>query len=133
MVDWSRVGSNGGTTRSRRGGVPGSRAPTRPVAGFGTGGIGGVDAVVSDAVARTLGLPAGNAVVISAPKARLDNLMARIRKLAPAGTAVAPLVTQVIMGTQTVTSGAAGAVGAAATQGPGPAAVQIARFRAPAD
>ncbi len=94
--------------------VTGSRTLTLPIAGFGTVGIGGVDAVVSDAVARTLGLPAGNAVVISAPKARLDRLLARIRKLAPAGTAVAPLVTQVIMGTQTVTSGAAGAVGAGA-------------------
>ncbi len=73
--------------------VTGSRTLTLPVAGFGTVGIGGVDAVVSDAVARTLGLPAGNAVVISAPKARLDRLMARIKKLAPAGTAVAPLVT----------------------------------------
>jgi len=113
--------------------VTGSRTLTLPIAGFGTVGIGGVDAVVSDAVARTLGLPAGNAVVISAPKARLDNLMARIRKLAPAGTAVAPLVTQVIMGTQTVTSGAAGAVGAAASQGPGLSAVQIARFLAAAE
>jgi len=113
--------------------VTGSRTLTLPIAGFGTVGIGGVDAVVSDAVARTLGLPAGNAVVISAPKARLDNLMARIRKLAPAGTAVAPLVTQVIMGTQTVTSGAAGAVGAAASQGPGLSAVQVARFLAAAE
>ena len=113
--------------------VTGSRTLTLPIAGFGTVGIGGVDAVVSDAVARTLGLPAGNAVVISAPKARLDKLMARIRKLAPAGTAVAPLVTQVIMGTQTVTSGAAGAVGAAASQGPGLSAVQIARFLAAAE
>ncbi len=113
--------------------VTGSRTLTLPIAGFGTVGIGGVDAVVSDAVARTLGLPAGNAVVISAPKARLDRLLARIRKLAPAGTAVAPLVTQVIMGTQTVTSGAAGAVGAGASQGPALSAVQIARFLAAAE
>src|SRR5258708_33541051 len=113
--------------------VTGSRTLTLPVAGFGTVGSGGVDAVVSDAVARTLGLPAGNAVVISAPKARLDRLLARIRKLAPAGTAVAPLVTQVIMGTQTVTSGAAGAVGAGASQGPALSAVQIARFLAAAE
>jgi cell wall-associated NlpC family hydrolase len=113
--------------------VTGSRTLTLPVAGFGTVGIGGVDAVVSEAVARTLGLPAGNAVVISAPKARLDRLMARIKKLAPAGTAVAPLVTQVIMGTQTVISGAAGAVGAVVGQGPGLTAVQIARFLAAAE
>jgi cell wall-associated NlpC family hydrolase len=113
--------------------VTGSRTLRLPVAGFGTVGIGGVDAVVSHAVARTLGLPAGNAVVISSPKARLDKLEARIKKLAPAGTAVAPLVTQVIIGNATVTSGAAGAVGAAAGQGPGLTAVQIARFLAAAE
>src|SRR5262249_13478499 len=33
-----------------------------PVAGFGTVGIAGVDAVVSDATARSLGIPAGNAI-----------------------------------------------------------------------
>jgi cell wall-associated NlpC family hydrolase len=113
--------------------VAGSRTLKLPVAGFGTVGIGGVDAVVSHAVARTLGLPARNAIVISAPKARLDGLMARIKKLAPAGTAVAPLVTQVIMGNQSVISGAAGAVGAAASQGPGLTAVQIASFLAAAE
>ena len=37
------------------------------VAGFGTVGIAGVDAVVSDQVARSLGIPAGNAIVVSAP------------------------------------------------------------------
>jgi peptidoglycan DL-endopeptidase CwlO len=113
--------------------VTGSRTMQLPVAGFGTVGVGGVDAVVSHRVARTLGLPAGNAVVISAPKARLDRLMARIRKLAPAGTAVAPLVTQVIIGNATVTSGAAGAVGTAASQGPGLTPVQIASFLAAAE
>jgi cell wall-associated NlpC family hydrolase len=111
--------------------VTGSRTVKLPVAGFGTVGVGGVDAVVSGAVARTLGLPAGNAIVISAPKARLDRLMATMKKLAPAGTAVAPLVTQVIMGAQTVVSGAAGAVGA--SQGPGLTSVQIARFLAAAE
>jgi hypothetical protein len=35
------------------------------VVAFGTMGIGGVNAVVSDAVARSLGAPAGNAIVIS--------------------------------------------------------------------
>jgi cell wall-associated NlpC family hydrolase len=113
--------------------VTGSRTLQLPVAGFGTVGVGGVDAVVSHRVARTLGLPAGNAVVISAPKARLDRLMARIKRLAPAGTAVAPLVTQVVVGTQIVTSGAAGAFGTAASQGPGLTAVQIATFLAAAE
>ena len=53
--------------------VDGARSLKVPLAGFGTVGIGGVDAVVSDAVARKLGLPASNAIVISAPKARLDH------------------------------------------------------------
>jgi peptidoglycan DL-endopeptidase CwlO len=113
--------------------VTGSRTLRLPVAGFGTVGIGGVDAVVSHAVARRLGLPRGNAVVVSAPKARLDKLEARIKKLAPAGTAVAPLVTQVIIGNRAVISGAAGAVGAAASRGPGLTAVQIASFLAAAE
>ena len=113
--------------------VTGSRTLQLPVAGFGTVGIGGVDGVVSDAVARTLGLPARNAAVISAPKARLDRLIARIKKLAPARTAVVPLVTQVIIGNATVISGAAGAVGAAANHGPGLTSVQIASFLAAAE
>ena len=91
--------------------VTGAKAMKLPVAGFGTVGIGGVDAVVSDAVARSLGLPPANAIVISAPHARLDRLMATIKRLTPAKTAVAALVTQVVMGTTTVTSSAAGAAG----------------------
>ena len=57
-------------------------------------GIGGVDAVVSDAVARSLGIPADNAIVISAPHAKLDPLMKQIQKLLPRGAAIAPLVAQ---------------------------------------
>jgi cell wall-associated NlpC family hydrolase len=113
--------------------VDGARSMNLPVAGFGTVGIGGVDAVVSGAVGRRLGLPAANAIVLSAPKARLDRLMAKLKKLAPRGTAVAPLVTQVIMGTVTVTSGAAGAVGDTTGQGPGLTAAQTVRFLAAAE
>src|SRR5262245_39935298 len=113
--------------------VDGARSLQLPVAGFGTVGIGGVDAVVSRTVARHLGLPAANAIVLSAPKTRLDRLMPKLKKLAPAGTAVAPLVTQVIMGSVTVTSGAAGAVGDTTGQGPGLTVGQIARFLAAAE
>jgi peptidoglycan DL-endopeptidase CwlO len=111
--------------------VAGARTLKLPVAGFGTVGIGGVDAVLSDAVARSLGLPAGNAIVVSAPNVRLDRLTAKIRKIIPAGTAVAPLVTQVIMGSQTVTTSAAGAIGQAT--GPGLTALQTAKFLAAAE
>ena len=113
--------------------VDGARSVKLPVAGFGTVGIGGVDAVVSDAVARSLGLPAANAIIVSAPRARLDRLMATFKKLAPAGTAVAPLVTQVISGSVTVTSGAAGAGGNTTGQGPGLTTAQTARFLAAAE
>src|SRR6266699_3518826 len=78
--------------------VSGARTLTLPVAGFGTAGIGDVDAMVSDQVARQLGLPAGNAIVISAPHARLAGLMTKLKKLVPAHAAVAALVTQVVTG-----------------------------------
>ena len=113
--------------------VDGARSVKLPVAGFGTVGIGGVDAVVSDAVARSLGLPAANAIIVSAPRARLDRLMATFKKLAPAGTAVAPLVTQVISGSVTVTSGAAGGGGNTTGQGPGLTTAQTAKFLAAAE
>ena len=111
--------------------VSGARELSMPVAGFGTVGIGGVDAVVSLATARSLGLPSLNAVVISAPHARLDRLLAKIKKLAPAGTAAAALVTQVIAGgTIVVAAGSAGAPGGAG--GPGLTALELARFLAAA-
>jgi len=74
--------------------VSGRRAEELPVAGLGTVGIGGVDAVVSDAVARSLGIPANNAIVISAPHADLSTLIKQIKKLLPRSAAVAPLVAQ---------------------------------------
>src|SRR5258707_5742839 len=89
----------------RRVRVVSRHAKELPVAGFGTVGIAGVDAVVSDAVARSLGIPAGNAIVISAPHADLNSLMKQIRKLLPRNAAIAPLVTQ------TATSTAAPAAG----------------------
>jgi hypothetical protein len=49
--------------------VEGAATEELPVGGFGTVGIGGVDAVVSDSVARSLGMPVGNAIVVSAPHA----------------------------------------------------------------
>src|SRR5271157_206254 len=72
------------------------RQPERlPVVAFGTVGIGGVDAVVSDSVARSLGVPAGNAIVVSAPPASVAALAARIKAVLPPGAAVEPLVTVV--------------------------------------
>jgi cell wall-associated NlpC family hydrolase len=68
------------------------------VGGLGTVGIAGVDAVVSDTVARSLGFPAQNAIVISAHTARVKTrkalraLTARVKQLLPRTALVEPLV-----------------------------------------
>lgn len=88
--------------------VTGAITESLPVGGFGTVGITGVDAVVSEAVARSLGMPAGNALVVSAPQARLSVLVSSIQKLLPAGGTVAPLVAQAA---ETASSSATGWAG----------------------
>jgi peptidoglycan DL-endopeptidase CwlO len=113
--------------------VTGSQTMNLPVAGFGTVGIGGVDAVVSQSVGRSLGLPSDNAIIISAPGARLDLLMRKIKKLVPATAAVAALVTQIIAGgSDTAAIGSAGEVMTLGTgtagQGPGLSQVQLTKF-----
>ena len=91
-----------------------------PVVAFGTVGIGGVDAVVSDSVARSLGMPARNALVVSAPPASVASLAARIKAVLPKGASVEPLVTEVTrpggaspVGTVPGTSAVGGAMTAA--------------------
>jgi peptidoglycan DL-endopeptidase CwlO len=110
--------------------VEGRRAEELPLAGLGTVGIGGVDAVVSDTVARSLGMPADNAIVISAPHAQLSTLMSQIRKLLPRGAAVAPLVAQSApassSGTGSVTTWAG--AGSSAADGPGLSRAQVIAF-----
>lgn len=66
-----------------------------PVMAFGTVGIGGVDAVLSDSVAASLGVPARNALVVSAPPASVPSIAARIKAVLPKGASVEPLVTEV--------------------------------------
>jgi peptidoglycan DL-endopeptidase CwlO len=107
--------------------VVGSRTLKLPVAGFGTVGIGGVDGVVSSRVARTLGLPTDNAIVISAPEARLDVLMRKISKLLPGHAAEAALVTQIIAGHTLIVTGDAGQA-VSASDGPGLTAEQVTKF-----
>jgi len=96
----------GGTVR-----VSGRTVRTLRVGGFGTVGIGGVDAVVSDSVARSLGFPAGNAIVVSAPRARITSLVRQIRHRMPASAMVEPLVAAAPTGRPA----AAGAAGASVT------------------
>jgi len=89
--------------------VAGQYLQTLQVGGLGTVGIPGVDAVVSDATARSLGFPAGNAIVVSAPGARLSTLKSRIKAAVPRTAAVELLVTpapRTVGGTQ-VTAGSA--------------------------
>jgi peptidoglycan DL-endopeptidase CwlO len=73
--------------------VTGRQAERLRVVAFGTVGIGGVDAVVSHPVARSLGMPASNAIVISAPPASVTALAAQIKPILPRGAGVEPLVT----------------------------------------
>jgi cell wall-associated NlpC family hydrolase len=93
----------GGTVR-----VAGRKVESLRVGGFGTVGIGGVDAVVSTTVARSLGFPAGNALVVSAPHATMATLVAHIKSVVPKGTLVEPLVAST-----TARPGVAGAAGTA--------------------
>jgi peptidoglycan DL-endopeptidase CwlO len=91
--------------------VDGAKQENLRVGGFGTVGIEGIDAVVSDTVARSLGMPAGNAIVISAPKANLTDLTAAVKKVLPHGAVAEPLMSQVSAG---ATSGQASAASVAA-------------------
>jgi peptidoglycan DL-endopeptidase CwlO len=110
--------------------VVGKRSERLRVGGFGTVGIPGVDAVVSDATARSLGLPAGNAMVVSAPHARLDTLVSEIKKLIPRPRHIVaePLMTSAAGSGVAVTSGAAGAPGSVASDGPGLTRAELLRF-----
>jgi peptidoglycan DL-endopeptidase CwlO len=89
MGTLDRLSLGGGIT------VAGLRQERLRVVAFGTVGIGGVDAVVSDSIARSLGMPAGNAIVISAPPASVAFLASSIKGVIPRGAAVEPLVTLV--------------------------------------
>jgi peptidoglycan DL-endopeptidase CwlO len=118
----------GGTVR-----VTGASTEKLRVAGFGTVGISGVDAVVSDQVAKSLGLPAGNAIVISAPHAGLSALMRRIARLLPRDATVDALVAQNTTESLPVTTGSAGGVGITASDGPGLTVAQTRAFLAAAE
>ncbi len=108
--------------------VAGASTEQLEVAGFGTVGIGGVDAVVSDAVARSLGMPAGNAIVISAPTAQLSKLMDKLKRLLPASASIAPLVEQAPERGLPVTAGSAGAARVSPADGPGLTVAQTKAF-----
>ena len=85
------------------------------VAGFGTVGIGGVDAVISRTQARALGFPAGNAIVVSAPHARVAALVREIKTRMPRGAVVESLVTTSAQGTPAAAGVAGSSLGTAAS------------------
>jgi peptidoglycan DL-endopeptidase CwlO len=97
--------------------VSGTKSAKLTVGGYGTVGIAGVDAVVSDQVARSLGVPADNALVISAPHAELSLLMRRIKKDLPRSASVTALVAQQGRAGLATSLGSAGAYGVTGGQG----------------
>ena len=85
-----------------------------PVVAFGTLGIGGVNAVVSDATATALGAPAGNAIVVGVRAGDITADAAAIGRLLPRGAGVEQLVTLVSTSTASTSTAGAGQVTAAA-------------------
>jgi peptidoglycan DL-endopeptidase CwlO len=100
---------------------------TRPlrVVAFGTMGIGGVNAVVSDSVARSLGAPAGNAIVVSMDTSDFTADAAAVGRLIPKGAGVEQLVTLVTVPGGAVTVNGAGTAGAGQPTESGVAATQL--------
>jgi cell wall-associated NlpC family hydrolase len=95
------------------------------VVAFGTMGIGGVNAVVSDSVARSLGAPAGNAIVVSMRTSDFTADAAAAGRLIPKGAGVEKLVSLITVPGGAVTVNGSGAAGAGpATEG-GVAAAQL--------
>jgi cell wall-associated NlpC family hydrolase len=106
--------------------VAGAKHEDLPVGGFGTVGIQGVDAVVSDSVARSLGMPAQNAIVISAPHANLTALAKAAKRVIPHDAGIEPLMTQVTAGVTTTEASAAGvASGITSAGAPGSTGVAV--------
>jgi cell wall-associated NlpC family hydrolase len=112
----------GGTVLAR-----GRTTKRLPVVAFGTLGIGGVNAVMSDATARALGAPAGNAIVVSVRTENFTADSAAIGRLLPKGAGLDPLVSLVNSGA--AGTGAAG-TGAASSSAAVPAAALDTMLRA---
>jgi peptidoglycan DL-endopeptidase CwlO len=95
------------------------------VVAFGTMGIGGVNAVVSDAVARSLGAPAGNAIVVSVATSDFTADAYAVGRLIPKGAGVEQLVSLVTEPDGAVTVNGAGTAGAGPSTEDGVAAAQL--------
>ena len=95
------------------------------VVAFGTMGIGGVNAVVSHSVARSLGAPAGNAIVVSMDTSDFQADAAATGRLIPKGAGVEQLVSLVTVPGGAVTVNGSGAAGAGQPTESGVAAAQL--------
>jgi cell wall-associated NlpC family hydrolase len=75
--------------------VAGRHVVTMTVGGLGTVGIGGIDAVMSDTAAESLGFPTHNAIVINATKkTNFATLAKKIKKVLPPSAAVDQIAVQ---------------------------------------
>ncbi len=108
--------------------VAGAKRENLSVGGFATVGIQGVDGVVSDAVARSLGMPADNAIVISAPHANLASLAQEVKRAIPRNADLEPLMTQVTAGVTTTEASAAAT--SAGVSGTNSGTLSVAQIRA---
>jgi cell wall-associated NlpC family hydrolase len=78
LASWTQIGGTEHKTSVR-------------VGAYATMGIGQVDAVVSHATARAIGMPSGNALLVSAPHTDVTKLRKSLAKVLPAGTKAAAL------------------------------------------
>jgi cell wall-associated NlpC family hydrolase len=100
------------------------------VVAFGTMGIGGVNAVVSDSVARSLGAPVGNAIVVSMGIGDFTADVAAVGRLVPKGASVEQLVSLVNVepsgsGTASAGPSASGMAGAGSVTAVGVGTTQL--------
>lgn len=78
------MGNDGGVALGSQVPVGGKRSPSRlRVGAYATMGIGDVDAVISHATAQILGMPSGNAMLISVPKTEPKAFVEKLRSVLP--------------------------------------------------
>jgi cell wall-associated NlpC family hydrolase len=78
------MGSDGGVKLGSKVPIGGKQRQTQTrVGAYATMGIGEIDAVVSHDTAQSLGVPRGNAILISAPKADLAKLTKQLHRVLP--------------------------------------------------
>ncbi|MFI6485791.1 C40 family peptidase [Nonomuraea sp. NPDC050663] len=80
------LGTDGGLSLNRQVSAAGG---SLRVGAYATTGFGTIDAIVSKQTGRTLGLPRGNALIVSAPSADSSALRRSLLKVLPKGTQVA--------------------------------------------